>query len=968
MPTVESATSSAPDLRVLGPLEAFLDGAPVALGGPVPRALLARLVIADGRMVTDETLIDDLWGEQPPRTASLTLQGYVSTLRKALEPHRGSGKPTVLVRKGPGYALELPSGSVDSKRFVVAASRGKQALAAGDPADAERMLGEALEMWRGPAYADCADREFAVAEIRHLDELRLDAVEDRMDSSVALGNNASAAAELEAHTREYPLRERAWELLATSLYRSGRQGDALAALRTARERLAEELGADPRPSLLALHDAILRQDPSLDAAAAPAPARSRGSHVPIPPTPLVGRQDILGEVADATSAHRLVTLTGPGGMGKTRLALEVARLRRDSDGPWFVELADVRDGDLLIDAIATGLNVTVSGGAPALIAILRERETVLVLDNCEQIVEPIAAFVSALLASSPGISVLATSREALGVSGEFVYEMPSLSGGPHGEAVRLFVERAESQMGGWQPDVDELGLLENLCQELDGMPLAIELAAGQCRTLSVRQLVDNIDDRFAVLRGGPRNNVRHSTMLAAVEWSYSTLGGSERTLFENLAIFDGGFDLDAARTVVGESDIIGDLGTLIDKSLVKSVGGDPRRYRMLETLRSYAALQRDPARTADLRQRHAEWVIQMAEGAYFGLRGPDCPRWMARLDRDIPNVRAALDHLDSASETYLRIVGSLYWYWYRRGHVAEGLRYLEPAMKAKDIPVGVLVRALAGLTITRYLAGDISGLLESLSRLAGLEPDTAGDDVARSDVLVSLAFFEAGAGMTEQALGHANEALELGTAMDAPYTRAEALMSAGTAYLRSGDLERAQELLEASAEVSAESGYQWCEASALWIHAKVDLARGDWGGPAELKLARMIDACDVVSDTSSWMVGLETLAYALFRRGDFDSAAQLLGVVGRHTELSGYVPATMDPIDMGRYDQEMRTSIPPEIMRAGGAIGRELDRNRVRDLVLTLVPPLPTTAHSPSRQCEDDIPARGRVERTEDCG
>lgn len=942
MPTDQSTTRSGVELRVLGPIEAFLDGRPIALGGPVPRAIVSRLAIADGRMVTDDTLIDDLWGDSPPRTASLTLQGYISTLRKAFEPGRGSAKPTVLVRRGPGYALVLPDDGLDSTRFVRDAALGAQALTAGDHVSAERILADALEMWRGPAHADCADRAFAEAEVRKLEELRLCAFEDRMDAVIALGETDSAAAVLEAHVGRHPLRERAWELLALALYRAGRQADALAALRTARRHLSEELGTDPRASSIALHDSILRQDESLDGPAVTAREvrpSSRRNLVPIPLTALVGRQDELRAVESALAGNRLVTLTGPGGMGKTRLALEVANRRADSDGPWFVELADVRDGGVLVDAIATAIGVTVPGDIDALVSVLRERRTLLVLDNCEQVLGPIAEFVTAVLAGCPDASVLATSREALGAAGEFVYDIPSLSAGTSGEAVRLFVDRASPQLGGWDPSSEDLHLLEKLCRELDGMPLAIELAAAQCRTLSVRQLVDNIDDRFAVLRGGPRTNVRHSTMSAAVEWSYSSLSPSEAALFQDLAIFDGGFDLDAARTVTGRRDIISDLGALIDKSLVKSSGGDPRRYRMLETLRSYGALQRDSTRAAQLRERHTEWVASMAEQAYFGLRGPECPRWMAGLDLDMPNVRAALEYLDNTSETYLRIVGGLYWYWYRRGHVAEGLRYLEPAMKAKDIAIGVRVRAVAGLTITRYLAGDISGLFESFGRLAELEPLTLSDDVARSDALVSLAFFEAGAGLTEQAVAHADGALALAERIDAPYTRAEALMSAGTAFLRSGDLARAEDLLASSVVVSAECGYQWCEASALWIHAKVDIAQGRWGGPAESKLVRMIEACTTVSDTSSWMVGLETLAYALFRRDEFDTAAQLLGVVDRYAEMIGYVPSSMDPLDIGRYDQELRAGLPTEISERGATIGRGLTREEVGALVRDAVPP-----------------------------
>ncbi len=947
-------------LQVLGPVRVLVGDEDVSVGGPVPRALLARLAIAAGEGVSDDALIDHLWGDAPPRTAKLTLQGYVARIRKILDPHRPGARSRVLPRRGNGYAFEPDA--ADWRQFTSLADEGRKLLHDGDAAAAAALLDTALDHWRGNAYTDTHDSGPVAAEAGRLDARRLDAVEDRMEAAVLLGEHASAAAELDSFTRTHPLRERAWELLARAHYLAGRPGDALDALRRVRETLAEELGTDPRPSLLALQASILAHNHDLlptpttasPAAApavstvlpepvpAPAPepaARDPFAHnLPLALTHLVGRGDQLAEVGTLLRNHRLVTLTGAGGMGKTRLALEAARARSDSDGPWLVELAGAQDSGQVADALATTLGLTVSGGIDEVAAVLRGRELLLVLDNCEQVVDTVADAVTTVLTRCPDVRVLTTSREPLFATGEFVYEVPPMT---ESEGVRLFVERAAVQSGSFRPDALERGLLTGLCGQLDGMPLAIELAAAQCRTLSVRQLVDLVDDRFALLRGGPRTNARHTTMLAAVEWSYQTLTDPQRILFQSLAVFEGGFDLDAAQLVVGGTDLIADLGALVDKSLVSVTGGDPRRYRMLETMRDYAARVRDPDLSARMRARHIAWVCTLADAAYLGLRGRDSSRWMRRLDQDAANVRAALDATEDDPASHLRITGGISWYWYRGGHVAEAISRLAPALTTvegalESVPLPVRSRAVAGATVVHYLAGNLPGLFTALGRLAELAAQVT-DPVSRSDAETTLAFFEAGSGLIDRARAHAQASLDLGVRAQRPFTVAEALMCLGTADFRAGEFDSAADNLDRATTVAAEIGYGWCEASALWIAAKVDLAQGRWGGPAETKLVRMIRVCESNADLTSWLVGLATLGYAAFRRGDHATAAVLTEFVDRQGSAIGYRPAGMDPVDLAVYDRDLRDGLSPAHVEAGRVRAAALTRDEMSALVPSMV-------------------------------
>jgi hypothetical protein len=411
-------------------------------------------------------------------------------------------------------------------------------------------------------------------------------------------------------------------------------------------------------------------------------------------------------------------------------------------------------------------------------------------------------------------------------------------------------------------------------------------------------------------------------------------------LFCDLAVFSGGFDLDAAKGVTGHRGLLPDLTALISKSMLTSLGGDPRRYLMLETLRSYARSQQDPHRAASLRQSHVNWVVALATDAYLGLRGPRCLQWTRRLDAEMANVRAATDCVDPHSATYLEIVGNVYWFWFRRGFADEGMRMLEPAVDAPtSIPAATRARALAGRAIMCYLGADLPALFAALTGLGevctefDVRSTSRVEQVARGDAAVTLAFFEAGAGIVDAARAHADEALEVGRRYNSPWTVAEALMSLGTADFRAGNHQSAGEHLEAAVATARACGYDWLAASALWIHAKSDIAQEKWNGPAEHKLAQMVGYCERAYDLTSWMVALFTLAYTLFRRGRHDMAGRLIGVVDNMTELTGYSPEKMDLVELASFGAAMRSEIDPEILSRESSAGRSMTREETRGLV-----------------------------------
>jgi predicted ATPase/DNA-binding SARP family transcriptional activator len=651
------------------------------VGGPRARSLLALLLLNAGQIVSTERLIDGLYGEDPPSGAANPLQSQVSRLRRALPVEAGPEFHPA------GYRLTVDPDQVDAVRFERLAREGQRALAAGEHARAATLLREALDLWRGPALADVTGAPFAAAQANRLDELRSGAIEDHAEAELSVGGYRGLVPVLQELTAAHPLRERARALLMRALYGSGRQAEALAVYEDARRTLADELGADPSPELAEVHLAVLRAEPSLTAE--PTAVRSR---LPAQLTSFVGRDDELERISKLLAAGRLVTLTGPGGTGKTRLAIEAAG--REPDEVCFADLAPLAEGGEVPQAVLGALGLRETGLLPGaagqppdpvvrMIAALTNRRLLLILDNCEHVIDAAARLVHRLLGACPGLRVLATSREALGITGEAVCPLPPLALPPPGTrplealgypAVRLFAERAAAVHLDFQVDTSNVEDVMRICDALDGLPLAIELAAARLRTLAVEDVAARLDDRFRLLSRGDRTKApRHQTLRATVEWSWDLLDDAEQTLARRLTVFADGATPEAAAGVCGlsEGEVDELLASLADKSLVH---GDRGRYRMLDTVRVFCAERlTDAAEDDRLFGAHLAYFLNLAETAEPYLLRTEQLEWLARLKAEHGNLIAALRWAVRADAvTALRLLASLASYWWLRGVRSEG--------------------------------------------------------------------------------------------------------------------------------------------------------------------------------------------------------------------------------------------------------------------------------------------------------
>ncbi|MFJ2768256.1 BTAD domain-containing putative transcriptional regulator [Streptomyces sp. NPDC087300] len=633
---------------ILGPLDVRSpDGTPLDPGGPRPRALLTLLLLDAGRTVPLARLTDGLYGDEPPAGAANALQSQVSRLRKRLGLDI-EAVPT-------GYRLAVSPEDVDLHRFERLAREGRRLLGTGEHARAAALLTEALGLWRGRALADLPD---ATALLVRLDELRLAAVQDRVDADLALGGGPGLVPELRELISARPLTERLYGQLMRALHADGRSAEALTVYEEARCALADALGTDPSAELSALHLELLRGQE---------PARQRG--VPAQVTRFIGRADELAGIGARLADARLVTLTGPGGAGKTRLAVEAARALPDV---CFVELAPLADGAQVPYAILTALGVRDGLRAPGgdaterLLSALHGRELLLVLDNCEHLVDATARVTGLLLGACPGVRVLATSREGLGITGEVLWPVPPLAAGP---AARLFADRAAAvrpDLAGAH-DEAERRLTDEICAALDGLPLAIELAAARLRTLTLEELAERLGDRFRLLSRGDRTKApRHRTLRAVVEWSWELLDDEERALARRLTVFSAGATLDAVEAVCGLPYPEDLLASLAEKSFLDVADG---RYGMLRTIHAFCARQLAEAGEEErLRDAHAAHFLGLARRAEPMLRGGDQLPWLAGLSAERGNLDAALRHLTRTDpHGGLRLLAALSWFWRLRG-------------------------------------------------------------------------------------------------------------------------------------------------------------------------------------------------------------------------------------------------------------------------------------------------------------
>ncbi|MFC7310468.1 BTAD domain-containing putative transcriptional regulator [Streptomyces monticola] len=826
---------------ILGPMEVRnAAGETLDLGGPRLRSLLALLLAQPGRMVTTDRLIDEVYGEDPPVGAANALQSQISRLRRRLG---------VQIESLPaGYRLDVDPDTIDAHRFEQLALQGREALAAQDHRRAAALLREALGLWRGPAET---------AQAVRLEELRLSAAEDRFEAELALGEAAPLVPELQQLVAAHPLRERLCGQLMRALHGSGRQAEALTVYERARTTLAEELGADPSAELAAVHLALLQtQAPAAELVPRGVPAQF---------TSFVGRDTELRRIGELISSSRLVTLVGPGGVGKTRLAVEAAG--RERTDVCFVELAPVDDGTQIPAAVLGALGLRPSaGGGPGpedrLVKALASRRLLLVLDNCEHLVEPTARLVRRLLGECPEVRVLATGREPLGLTGEALCPLSPLE---RPSAVRLFTDRAAAVSPHFTADGEQAAVVEWICAALDGLPLALELAAARLRTLSVEDIAARLDDRFRLLSRGDRTAApRHRTLRAVVEWSWELLDDDERALARRLTVFAGGATLPAAEAVCGLADTEDLVDSLVGKSLLEARDG---RLTMFETVRAFCAEQlAESGEQERLRRVHAGYFLRLAQEAEPYLRRTEQVEWLAVLAAEQGNFQSALRWSVAADPTLaLRLTAELTWYWWLRGlHGETGPLAAALLAKLGDGPPTALgdgPPAALGELDEEYALCVLNTHMERGSSAADESHlDRAGDVLLgidrplRRPILTVLWALVGGPG---RAGSETTRRKQTGT--DA-WSRSVSLMGSGFHPWFEGRPDEAEELFATALAGFREAGDRWGMANCLDPLAMF----ANWRGERERALAHLDEALTLVGQLDA----PEETADLLRRRAD----------------------------------------------------------------------------------------------------
>lgn len=830
------------EFRFLGPIDLMSDGRSILPGGSRQRDLLALLLLDANRTVSTDRLIDRLWAGTPPSTAVSALQVYVAKLRKLLN------NDARIVTGNGGYRLEVDDSAIDAVRFERFAQQGHEALGSGSIRTAAVTLRRALAEWRGDVLADVRHLDGAGVEVTRLEELRGRALGDRIDADLAAGNHSELIAELETLVEEHPLRERHWAQLMLALYRDGRQADALRAYRRAGTVLGEELGIEPGPDLGELEERILFQDPTLSL---PAPDQAPATNLERQITSFIGRNREIARLAELVRERPLVTLTGPGGAGKTRLACRIGEdlVSSYAEGVWIVDLAPVVDGNQVPSRVAEALSISEQPGVPTVDTVrqfLEHRELLLIIDNCEHLLAAAATLVNTLLTTCPLLSVLATSRERLGLSGETTLTVPPLafpaagattfSGGDH-DAVDLFVARTRLVDPDFVLDDSNSAQVADICRRLDGLPLAIELAAARVNALSLGDISQRLTDRFAVLdRQSKFQPLRHATLRAATLWSYDLLDEPERALFRRLSVFNGRFTLEDAENICAGDDlhrssVLEVLTRLVDKSLVvaHTMEDQPSRYALLETLRAFATEQQAVVDGSDdLKNRHARRFLLLAETAEVELQGGRQPEWLNRLDADHDNLRSAFDWLMESGrvEDALRMGTALRWFWKMHDHITEGSDRLERALdRSEPVAEALRARALMAAGILQS-SSDVTrarALLEESRRLAA----AAGDDVCQGLGLGWLGLLDRMEDRLERSEVNLTKALALLEAADEPWAIAFALGHLGVLAREQGALDAAADYHERALQIDRDSGNSQDEAWNLGGLGLVFLYQGE---------------------------------------------------------------------------------------------------------------------------------------------
>ena len=890
------------EFRLLGPFEVSDGRRMILSGGGKRRAILAVLLLSANEAVSVERLIDALWGETAPASAVNLVQGYVSDLRRILEPDRPPRASGERLVSSHGYRLVVSEDECDLMRFDALLGEAGAARETGDLSAASWLLSRALGEWRGAPLLDFAAEQFASVAFTRLQEAQLSAVEAAAEVELALGRPDRALCYLLDLSDAHPFRERLAELRILALYRSGRQADALAVYETIRLGLADELGVDPGPALKKLHLAVLRQEPSLVRTGPPVIADVLPA-LPVALSSFVGRDRELESVLQMLGSHRLVTLTGPGGSGKTRLATEAGTVVRAAGEleVAFVDLAPVRAARLVGAAIADACRLRVRPDLAAVVSLaaqLAGRRVLLVLDNVEHVLEA-APDIAGLLESAPGVAILATSREPLGLKGERQFPVPpltlpaqlpdaSMQDVVASDAVRLFVDRARAANPGFSVDDRDAAALAGVCRRLDGLPLALELAAPWTKTLTLRALLERLDRSLEMLVGATRHGPeRHRSLRTAIEWSYAALPHPERQLLQALSIFASGAPLDAVEAVapLPGGGCLPALAALVDKSLVVRTGVPQQpRYRLLETIREYAAqhLAADADTAHADRARHAQYYCLVAEQAGRAAHTAAGEATAFRLAEEAVEIRAALDHLTStgSSEAALALAIDCLPLWWDLGHIEEGYRHLTERLDAScDTSSPPLLRAAAsaGAAILAEAAGD-SDAAVALARSAGQLAAEAGAQTLRALALAVEGDVSMWGDSRSQALERLHEAIDLASlAPDGParwgWASRPVVITSATLSLaetyRFRDPKRAHELLKPALETASDRHL------ASFLQRALGFLAIDSGNylDAEGLLQKSLVAARELGSGRSQSRSHEGLAALAWARGDLVTAA-----------------------------------------------------------------------------------------------
>ena len=931
----------------MGPLRVTEGDDEIVIRKGISRRLLLALLLQSRDVVSSSALMELLWGEDLPQNPANALQIQISYLRRTLAAGSIGGAQPIQTRAG-GYAIDVAPEQLDLHRFEQLVAALPAGIVASDPSEITGMLDgadEALRLWRGEALADVAGEPFVAGTITRLEEMRWRCVETRLDLLLLLGRHREVTEAASDLLVAEPLRERLYEQLMLALYRSGRQADALATYDRAREHLLDELGLDPGPELQKLQVAVLAQDPALDlvplerpdpapeSADRPSPPPSLLTNVPLPATELIGRGSELARIGEMTERHRMVTLTGPGGAGKTRLAVELARV-----GPcctvWFVDLGAIEMPDLVAQTVAVAIGAKIGPGqdpAESIAAMLSTECGMLVLDTCEHVLGAAGHVASAVLRRTAEVKVLATSRRALGIGGEVAWPVPPLGIAPPdatdpeeiaaAASVQLFCARARAVRPDFTLTADNAADVAAICAALDGLPLAIELAAARVDVFEPATIRSRLRDRFELLIDGAVDaSARQQTLRGTIEWSIDLLSGAQRASFARLGVFAGGFDLDAACAIGSDRDdrarddeVLDLLAGLVRHSVVVRDG--PDRFRLLDTLRVYAGDLLAELDADETRRRHALHYTGVAEALELAIRGINQGEALSRLRAEIANFRAAAEwsvvvgDLDIAT----RLSGALAWFWTLDGHLDIANHHLRQAVEFTDAPPAARAKVLWGYSLLVASLGDLDEALDAGRRSTDLARES-GDDAAIGAGLNAVAVAQWALGDTSGSIASHDEAIDrfvavndiwgesvcrtlrARTAMDIDAPDAEDLLAVAVdtaersrdAHVialalglvaqrqeRAGDLTVALANAQGSLRLHDSIGYLEGAISALHLLARLETKLNDMDA-ACAHLCRALRLGRKMQHAAAICEALEGLAILAHRENDHERAARIL--------------------------------------------------------------------------------------------